>query len=477
MVPGGDLRPISDRVKIDLDRGIDDLGLSRMLNPNIRVDVDDERPAWLPIELTLAGRELRVDIHAPTALTTSSAISARVITAFLGGGFAALESFDFAESFDGADAKVISAIPEIWSMGLSVPKAVDTLQRSLDRGGSVDPDVLERDMPTDDQPIAIQLGEMLSGKASGGGNGALDRWVETVRLAVGLDLEQPEINEDGDIGATDAALRFRDVRYPLGPGPVGEESFVPDEATRLQLLGVEVRPLTYDGASGAIVASAADRARLEAADYLPLGPLEYILDRSAAKTIALAPRLLTVTRLAAMLKSVADQGRGFLVGAALERFSLVELRDLLRMLMRESVSIESLGAILESALRPEAPEEAEEQAATVDYLHSARIWEIIKAQSRKPSISVLSVSDAYEDWIEKATPEPDGGDEHREFVASAAQELANFEFGADRPFVVAKESNRRLVFELLELEFPGLQVLSYEEIPPTAAVYELGKIA
>ena len=448
-----------------------------MLQPTVRVDVDPERPAWLPIELTVAGRGLRVGLQAPMAVTSPDAISERVVTAFLNSGYEALNRVDFSRLVDGADAKAISAIPQIWSMGMSVPQAVNTLQQSGDSEGSADPDALERALPADEQPISILLGEVNAAQAAADWEVQLDQWVERIRIAVGLDLERPEIREDPSIGANQAALGFRQVRFPLVPGPVGGESFVSDDATRLQLHGVDARPFTRDDASGAIVASKTGTLRAEAADFSSLGPLEYILDQSTATTVALAPQLLTTSRLAAMLKSVADQGRGFLVGAVLDRFSLIELRDLLRSLLRESVSIESLDEILESTLRPEAQGGAEDPAAVVEYLHSARIWEIIKAKSRNPSVSVLSVSDAYEDWIEEAIPEPDGSDEHRGFVASAAQELAHFEFGPDRPFVIAKESNRRTVFELLELEFPGLRVLSYEATPPTATVYELGEIA
>ena len=159
--------------------------------------------------------------------------------------------------------------------------------------------------------------------------------------------------------------------------------------------------------------------------------------------------------------------------------TLALLADVLRRLVEEGVSIRPLREILE-ALAIYAPAERDPVALT-ELARSALRRHITHRYARGASLSVYLLDPAIEAAVRDAIHRTPTGsylalapDMARDIVSAVRRETAP---GASPPVLLTQMDVRRFVRRLLEVDLPGIVVLSYQELAPEVTVQPLGRIA
>jgi type III secretory pathway component EscV len=260
----------------------------------------------------------------------------------------------------------------------------------------------------------------------------------------------PRTNE---LHVTLAAIRT-DLRLPpfgvtIDPALRGDEIAIAIDATPVAWLALEGDPL------------AALRTRLPAA----LAPL--------------APELITVDRVAALVETAARQAPVLVREVVPRIVTLPVLAEVLRQLAREQVPIDDLPTVLEAiALAPSGPFTSATVPALTEHLRGQLRRQITAKWAPRGQVAVYTVDAMIEDAVRSAIDRRDGTQVlalepaiAQDIVAAVRGKLA----GGSGVLLVSGDVRRHLR-SLLEPELPGVAILSAHELAPGTAVTTAGRI-
>ncbi len=163
------------------------------------------------------------------------------------------------------------------------------------------------------------------------------------------------------------------------------------------------------------------------------------------------------------------------------RVSLVELRDILRALLEERVSIRNLGSILEllAGLRAELPTERK-----IECVRVALSRQICKEyQNNEGTINLLTLSPNIETIVESALEKTEQGtfltidpQEGQEILQAVSEHVESLEEKGLLPILLTSPPIRPAMRKLTQRSFPNLVVLSWDEIAPKVNVNSMAMV-
>jgi type III secretory pathway component EscV len=231
---------------------------------------------------------------------------------------------------------------------------------------------------------------------------------------------------------------------------------------------------------------AALRAKLTAATGVPIPPLaitvggdDYILsldatpvawftsiDELEAKLAAIAPELVSVDRVAALVDRAAASAPMLVREVVPKLVTLPKLTELLRELVREGVPIDDLPAILDALSRGTEPEQVRGQ------LHR----QISARFAPRGQIAVYTVDAMIEDAVRSAVDRT-GGAQVLALEPAIAQDIVEAVRRKVQTGVILTSSDvRRHLRSVLEPELPNVAVIAAHELSVGTAVTTIGRI-
>ena len=163
------------------------------------------------------------------------------------------------------------------------------------------------------------------------------------------------------------------------------------------------------------------------------------------------------------------------------RVSLVELRDILRALLEERVSIRNLDSILEQlvGLRSELPTERK-----IESIRVALSRQICKEyQNHEGTINLITLHPSIEEIVENALEKTEQGafltiDPHvgQEILQAISDPVESLEEKGLQPILLTSPPIRPAVRKLTRRSFPNLVVLSWDEIAPKVNVNSVAMV-
>lgn len=163
------------------------------------------------------------------------------------------------------------------------------------------------------------------------------------------------------------------------------------------------------------------------------------------------------------------------------RVSLIQLRDILRALLKEHVSIRNLSTILNrlADLRPELPTEAK-----TEFVREALGRQICKEyQNNEGTINLLTLDPAVEKIVENAIEETEHGsfllidpNEGQRVLEAISVEVESLQEKGLLPVLLTSPTIRVHLRKLTERSFPKLVILSWAEIAPKVNVNSVAMI-
>jgi len=316
-----------------------------------------------------------------------------------------------------------------------------------------------------------------------------------------LGIRFPEVSFEfsEDLDGLEFRAWLNDLRGPVRTTLAPDEILVNDVPTHLQLLGIKARPAVNPGnLSAAAIANPSsaqlcDQARLttwDGAEYLVLA-LSRELRRHAAEFLTAAQVEYALLQL--------DQAFSMLTFNILERYSMLEVREVLAALVEEGVSIRDLRSILEALQEISGSIEADFSRHLLfmrpgTHLLLAKPWApardqrlafvraALKSQitqsctSGQSTLAVCLLSPEIEDRIQRTSTEPLAEQERERLIAAFAKCLIDIDPVAFQAVILTRDDLRRTVRELVSQEFPNLTILAHQELAQGLNVHHLKRI-
>ena len=220
-----------------------------------------------------------------------------------------------------------------------------------------------------------------------------------------------------------------------------------------------------------------EQAQLELAGYTVVDPLSVLVTHLSETIRAHAPQLLSLQDVQDLLDNLRQAVPAAVDGVVPERFSLSELQEVLRNLLRERVSIRDLGTILETVSRYAG--ETRDTSTLTELVRRALSYSISDQHAEEGVIHVATLDPATEAELADALRPGHGGGMHTlsldpgtaqdllEEIGRTMEQLAQV---GHQPILLCSAEVRRPLARLTERSLPSLTVLSYNEIAPTAQV-------
>ena len=281
------------------------------------------------------------------------------------------------------------------------------------------------------------------------------------------------------------AFKVNEIRSAPVRSLNADQCLVNDTAERLRLHGLEAsRTLNPATSQPSSVIARSDETAAAAQGLTTWNQLQYMV-------LCLAEFLRqngwrTVHRNGARrLLAALDPVFPHLVEAVRHDFSDDEMAALLRVLIRERVSVRNLRAILEALVdfrlnRARSPEGQWDGYPTIDeLLASVRIAlgrEIAHKASRHSSTVVVYLLDPALELMAANRSGVDAGDGDR-ILTALRTEMAHLPPTAQVPNVLTFADSRAALQRLIATEHPGVMVLAHEELPPDVNVMPVARVA
>jgi flagellar biosynthesis component FlhA len=164
-----------------------------------------------------------------------------------------------------------------------------------------------------------------------------------------------------------------------------------------------------------------------------------------------------------------------------DRVSLVELRDILRSLLQERVSIRNLGVILDQLAGLRAELSAEEK---IEFVRVALCRQICKEyQNNEGTINVITVEPSIEKTIQESLKKTDQGtfllidpNVGQEILEAISYHVESLQEKGLQPILLTSPPLRSALRKLTERSFPNLVILSWNEIAPKVNVNSVAMV-
>lgn len=296
-------------------------------------------------------------------------------------------------------------------------------------------------------------------------------------------------------------VRFPGVRVrgaPLGPAsyvimvnevPVARGAVEPDRVLanevpeRMRLLGIEARSAENPATSAeASWIDASDRMLAESAGVTCWDVPGYLVLHVSAVLRRNAPEFVGIQEVQEMLDQVEKFYPALVKETVPKAVSLFQLTDILRRLVEEGVSVRDLRTVLQT-LAEWGPVETDGVQLTEQVRSSLRRAISHQAARGSDTLVVYLLDNQIEETVRSSIQHNASGsflalepEITQEILAAMRKDLSHRSPTAQRPVLLTAQDVRRFVRKLVELEFPEVDVLSFQELSPDLNVQPLGRI-
>jgi type III secretion protein V len=294
---------------------------------------------------------------------------------------------------------------------------------------------------------------------------------------------------DGAAAALGYVILLNELPLARGQLPAGTV-LCAESPERLMLLGILARPADYVGPGpgpqllqkGATIA-AADRTAAEDAGVRVWDAGAALILHLSTVVRSRAHDLLGLEEVQRLLDRLEPTHPALVREVVPKLVSLQLLTDVLRRLVEEGVGIRNLPAVL-GALAEMAPHERDPVMLTEHVRVALKRQISFRFAAGQSTLAVYLLDAPIEDAIRGAIQRVAGGsylalepELAQDIIRSVRAEIGTPPPTAQPPVILTTMELRRFVRKLLEVELPGLSVLSYQELSPDLTVQPLGRIA
>lgn len=338
-------------------------------------------------------------------------------------------------------------------------------------------------------PIALEVSaDLVPLVDDTGGSNFLNELIPMMRdgLFYELGVRYPGLRvrgNDGDLPPGHYIIMVNEI--PLVMGTVDKEKcLVNDTPDRLRLLGIEADPAQNPANGNACgwitmeqrkLAEDAGLTTWDAPGYIVLH-LSAVLRKNAAEFVGIQETQNMLEQLEQAFPALVKE----VVPKAVSPF---QLTDILRRLVEEEISIRDLRNILQ-ALAEWGPVENDTVMLT-EYVRAALKRYISHKYTRGQSTLIVYLLDPQiEETVRSSVQHTSSGsylalepEITQEILAAVRNEVGNLPPSAQQPVVLTTMEIRRYFRKLVELEFPHLAVLSYQELSPEMNIQPIARIS
>jgi type III secretion protein V len=338
-------------------------------------------------------------------------------------------------------------------------------------------------------PIALEVAaDLVPLVDDTGGSNFLGELIPMMRdgLFYELGVRYPGLRvrgNDGDLPPGSYIIMVNEI--PLVMGTVDKNKcLVNDTPDRLRLLGIDADPAQNPANGNACgwinmeqrkLAEDAGLTTWDAPGYIVLH-LSAVLRKNAAEFVGIQETQNMLEQLEQAFPALVKE----VVPKAVSPF---QLTDILRRLVEEEISIRDLRNILQ-ALAEWGPVENDTVMLT-EYVRAALKRYISHKYTRGQSTLIVYLLDPQiEETVRSSVQHTSSGsylalepEITQEILAAVRNEVGNLPPSAQQPVVLTTMEIRRYFRKLVELEFPHLAVLSYQELSPEMNIQPIARIS
>jgi type III secretion protein V len=338
-------------------------------------------------------------------------------------------------------------------------------------------------------PIALEVAaDLVPLVDDTGGSNFLNELIPMMRdgLFYELGVRYPGLRvrgNDGDLPPGSYIIMVNEI--PLVMGTVDKNKcLVNDTPDRLRLLGIEAEPAQNPANGNACGWISSEQRKLaedaglttwDAPGYIVLH-LSAVLRKNAAEFVGIQETQNMLEQLEQAFPALVKE----VVPKAVSPF---QLTDILRRLVEEEISIRDLRNILQ-ALAEWGPVENDTVMLT-EYVRAALKRYISHKYTRGQSTLIVYLLDPQiEETVRSSVQHTSSGsylalepEITQEILAAVRNEVGNLPPSAQQPVVLTTMEIRRYFRKLVELEFPHLAVLSYQELSPEMNIQPIARIS
>jgi hypothetical protein len=335
---------------------------------------------------------------------------------------------------------------------------------------------------------------------------AFAEMVATLRDALFFDLGVKfpgvQIEVSGELDDDQFRIRLGSIAGPVHHGLNREELLVNETVDRLHLLSIKARVATNPANSaGASIIPVPHGRVCEQAGYTTWDLSGYLLLTLSSELRRQAALFMTIGQVEHILIRL-NAAFPLTIFNLIERYSMVELQRVLQVLLEERVSVRDLRTIIEAMLDSDGVIDVNVTDSTVvaaadvrltprirpaddgcgipeqvDAVRAALCWQLTHSHcDYAGQFVVIGVAPATEQRLLQSRQSPLSRAEQTQLRDSVARQLLPLRNTSSNPPLLTNTLIRGQIFELLHLEFPGLAVMSRDEVAPGRIAEEIALI-
>ena len=288
---------------------------------------------------------------------------------------------------------------------------------------------------------------------------------------------------DGDMGPGSYLIMINEIPLIMGTADQ-DKCLVNDTADRLKLIGIDAEP-AQNPANGQTCAWIPMDARSFAEDsgLTTWDAPAYMILHLSAVLRKNASEFLGIQEVQNMLEQLEQAFPALVKEVVPKAVSPFQLTDILRRLVEEEVSVRDLRNILQ-ALAEWGPVENDTVMLT-EYVRAALKRYISHKYTRGQSTLIVYLLDPQiEETVRSSVQHTSSGsylalepEITQEILSAVRNEVGNLPPSAQQPVILTTMEIRRYFRKLVELEFPHLAVLSYQELSPEMNIQPIARIS
>lgn len=287
---------------------------------------------------------------------------------------------------------------------------------------------------------------------------------------------------DGSAGASSYVILVNEI--PVATNSVDPRNcLVNDTPDRLKLLGIDAVP-AMNPANGVPCAwisntkqELAEQAGLttwDAASYMVLH-LSAALRKNAADFVG-------IQEVQNMLDQLEQAFPALVKEIIPKAVNLIQLTDILKRLVEEEISVRDLRTILQT-LAEWAPHETDSVMLTEQVRSALKRYISYKYTGGQHTLVVYLLEPQLEETISAGIQRSPSGnylalepEVTQDILGVIRQEISNLPASAQQPVILTTQEIRRYLRKLVEIEFPHLAILSYQELSPDMNIQPVARI-
>ncbi len=288
---------------------------------------------------------------------------------------------------------------------------------------------------------------------------------------------------EGDLPPGSYIIMINEI--PLVMGTIDQQKcLVNDTPDRLKLLGIDAEPAQNPANGQSCGWIAIDQRELaEESGLTTWDAPGYMILHLSAVLRKNASEFLGIQEVQNMLEQLEQAFPALVKEVVPKAVSPFQLTDILRRLVEEEISVRDLRNILQ-ALAEWGPVENDTVMLT-EYVRAALKRYISHKYTRGQSTLIVYLLDPHiEETVRSSVQHTSSGsylalepEITQEILAAVRNEVGNLPPSAQQPVILTTMEIRRYFRKLVELEFPHLAVLSYQELSPEMNIQPIARIS